>query len=310
MDDDDDRAVLVVGATGFVGRRVVAKLLAGDVWVRCLARHPERAADLTAAGAEVVGGDMLLPDTIARAVRSARAVIVCVHTLSPQTQNRPGQSFTDVEETGLRNIAAACRTQQVRRLLYVTSIGVAANGSSSWLRGRARIEQMLFDSGLDITVLRPGMIVGHGGAGFGLVERGARRPLTVLLSSPIQRFRTIAVDDLADQLIQLMDRPDSYGQHYDVGSDDILTVDQMIDLTADHLGRRPPVKIHLPRRLVARLAPLIERAAHLPPGAIGGFVGEGSDADMIGNTTPISVLLDHPPRPFHHAMAETLAITT
>lgn len=302
----DDGTVLVLGGTGFVGRRVVKALTAAGFPVRCLVRDPARADDVAGKGVEVVRGDMLDAAAVSAAARQVRAVIVCVHTVSPQPARQAGHDFIDVEEAGVGNIVAACHANEVSRLLYVTSIGVAADARSSWTRGRARIEELLFSSGLDVTVLRPGMIVGHGGDGFGLVERGARRRATVLMSSPQQRFRTVAVNDLADQLVALMDEPRSFGHHFDVGSDDVLTIDEMIDLAADHLGRPHPVKIHLPRRVIARLAPLLERAAKMPPGAIGGFVGAGSDTDMVGNAAPIRVLLDQPPVPFATAMAQAL----
>ncbi len=303
---DDERAVLVIGATGFVGRRVVAALVAGGQRVRCMVRDPSRAADLAADGVEVVRGNMLDAAAVSAAARGIRAAIVCVHTLSPQPGRRVGQDFVDVEAAGAATIVGACRAGGVRRLLYVTSIGVAHDARSTWSRGRADVEDLLFTSGLDVTVLRPGMIVGHGGDGFRMVERGARGRAVILLASPHQRFRTVAVDDLAHQLVALVDEPRSFGQHFDVGSDDVLTVDEMVDLAAEHLGRRRPVKIHLPRGVLARLAPLLERAARMPPGAIGGFVGEGSDEDMIGDATAVRVLLDRPPRPFHQAMAQAL----
>ncbi len=302
----DDRAVLVLGGTGFVGRRVVKALTSAGLSVRCLVRNPTRAADLAAERVEVVGGDMIDAAAVSAAARQVQAVIVCVHTLSAQPARQKGHDFIDVEEAGMSNIVAACHANEVSRLLYVTSIGVAADARSSWTRGRARIEALLFASGLNVTVLRPGMIVGHGGDGFGLVERGARRRAAVLISSAQQRFRTVAVDDVAYQLVALIDEPRSFGQHYDVGSDDVLTIDEMIDLAADHLDRRHPVKIHLPRRLIARVAPLLERAAKMPPGAIGGFVGPGSDVDMIGDAVPIRALLDRPPVPFASAMAQAL----
>ena len=302
----DDRAVLVIGGTGFVGRRVVAALTAAGLSVRCLVRDPSRADDLAGEQVEIVRGDMLDASAVSAAARQVRAVIVCVHTVSPQPARETGHDFIDVEEAGVANFIAACHANDVRRLLYVTSIGVAADARSSWTRGRARIETLLFTSGLDVTVLRPGMIVGHGGDGFGLVERGARRRAVLLMSSPHQRFRTVAVDDVANQLVALIDEPRSFGHHFDVGSDDVLSIDEMIDLAADHLDRPHPVKIHLPRRLIARLAPLLERAAKMPPGAIGGFVGAGSDADMIGDAAPIRALLDHPPVPFAAAMAQAL----
>lgn len=302
----DDRAVLVIGGTGFVGGRVVAALTAAGVPVRCLVRDPSRAGGLGGERVEVVRGDMLDAGAVAAAAQDVRAVIVCVHTVSRQPGRLAGQDFIDVEQVGAGNIVDACHANAVRRVLYVTSIGVAADARGSWTRGRARIEELLFASGLDVTVLRPGMIVGHGGDGFALVERGARRRIAMLMNSPTQRFRTVSVDDVAGQLVALIDQPRSFGQHFDLGSDDVLTIDEMIDLAADHLGRRHPVKIHLPRRVIARLAPLIERAAKMPPGAFGGFVGPGSDADMIGDPVPIRALLDQPPAPLATAMAHAL----
>ncbi len=228
-----------------------------------MVRDRSRAADLSADGVEVVRGDMLDAEAVSAAARGVRAVIVCVHTLSPQPGRRAGQDFVDVEADGVGSIVAACRANGARRLLYVTSIGVAHGARSSWLRGRADVEDLLFGSGPDVTVLRPGMVVGHGGDGFGMVERGARRRAAILLASPHQRFRTVAVDDLAHQLVALLDEPRSFGQHFDVGSDDVLTIDEMVDLAANHLGRRQPAKIHLPRGVLAHVAPLIERAAKM-----------------------------------------------
>ncbi|GAA3289486.1 SDR family oxidoreductase [Streptomyces cinereospinus] len=305
-DSDSGQVVLVIGGTGFLGRRVVSALTGAGHRVRSLVREPARAAGLFDDRVEIAQGDMLDADAVAGAVRQARAVIVCVHTLSAQPARKAGHDFVDVEVAGVGNIVAACRANGVDRLLYVTSIGVAADASSSWTRGRARIESLLFASGLDVTVLRPGMIVGHGGSGFGMVERGARSRAAVLLSSRHQRFRTVAVDDLAHQLVVLLDEPRSFGRHFDVGSDDVLTIDEMMDLAAEHLGRRRPTKIHLPRRAIACIAPLVERAAKMPPGAISGFVGAGSDSDMIGDATAIRALLDQPPRTFGEAMAQAL----
>jgi uncharacterized protein YbjT (DUF2867 family) len=299
----DDRPVLVLGATGFLGRRLVAVLLAAGYRVRCLVRDVQRAADLAGDRTEIVPGDMLDVESVARAAESVRAIYFCVHTLSKQADEHRTSDFMDVEQTGLGNVIDAARRHGVRRLLYVTAIGTAPDAVSSWARGRARTEKMLFDSGLDVTVLRPGMIVGHGGDGFGMVERGARSPVAVLVASRNQRFRTVAVDDLAGALVTVMNDPRSFGQSYDIGSDDVLTIGEMIDITAAHLGRRRPRKVHLPRRAIAAAAPLIERLAGMPRGAIGGFVGPGADADMVGDPAPIRSLLAHPPRPYREAMA-------
>ncbi|GAA1641748.1 SDR family oxidoreductase [Actinoplanes couchii] len=296
----DDRPVLVLGGTGFLGRRLVAALKTAGHRVRCLVRDPSRAPE----GVAIVAGDMLDPVAVAAATEGTRAVYFCVHTLSKQVSDG---DFMDIEQAGLRNVLDAAHRHGVRRMLYVTAIGTAPDAGSSWGRGRARTERMLFDSGLDVTVLRPGMIVGLGGDGFGMVARGARSAVTVLLASRTQRFRTVWVDDLASALVEVLDEPRSYGRHFDVGSDDVLTIGEMMDSAADHLGRRHPIRIHLPRRVIAGVAPLIERVAGMPRGAVAGFVGPGADADMIGDTTEIRRLLPRAPRGYREAMVSSLS---
>jgi uncharacterized protein YbjT (DUF2867 family) len=299
---DDERPVLVIGATGFLGGRVVAALLANACRVRCLARSPERAAGLAGEGVEVRKGDMLEAGDVSSAVAGASAVIVCVHTLSPQGAAAAGQQFMDVEATGLQHVVTACQEHGVRRVLYVTSIGVAADATSSWLRGRWLTEQTLLTSGLDVTVVRPGMIVGRGGDGFGIVARGATRRVAVAFGSPSLRFRTIAVDDCARDIVDLLDRPEAVGQAFEVGSDDVLTMRQMMAVAAASLGRRPALAVFLPAGLVRLLAPLIERVARLPRGAIGGLVGDGPQADMVGDPSAVRALLNRVDRPFHEAV--------
>ena len=301
--------VLVIGASGFVGRHLALSLLADGRAVRGMARDPDRVRDLADAGAEVVRGDVLEPASLSRAMESVAAVYVCIHTLSPQGASSTGQDFMDVEECGLRNVVDACRTSGVRRLVYLTSIGVAPDAPSAWVRGRSAIERLLFDSGLDVTVIRPGMIVGPGGTGFDAILRGARGPAAVVLGAGTQRFRTIAVDDLAYYLIGVLDDPRSHGHHYDVGSDDVLTTAEMIDLAADHLGRRHPVKIHLPRGLLRLAAPLIERLTRMPRGAMTGLV-DSLQMDMTGDPAPIRALLHRPPRTYHQALDHTLTRPT
>ena len=117
----------------------------------------------------------------------------------------------DVEISGLQNIVDGCRTAGVRRLIHVTSIGIAPDAPSAWLRGRAQTEQLLFPSGLDVSVIRPGMIVGRGGTGFDAIIRGARGPAAIVLGSGQQKFRTIAVDDLVHYLADVLDDPRSFG---------------------------------------------------------------------------------------------------
>ena len=239
------------------------------------------------------------------APQSVQAAYICIHTLSPQGASSSGQDFMDVEKTGVRNIVTACETHGVRRLIYVTSIGIAANAPSAWLRGRWQTEQLLFNSGLDVSVIRPGMIIGRGGTGFDAIVSGARRPVAIGLGSGKQRMRTVAVDDLAYYLIGVLDDPGSFGHHYDVGSDDVLTTDQMTDIAAECLGRRHPVKIHVPGRLLGLFAPLIERLSKMPRGSFKGLV-DSLPVEMSGDPTPIRTILSRPTQSYRQAVKRAL----
>jgi uncharacterized protein YbjT (DUF2867 family) len=285
--------VLVIGASGFVGRRLARALLADGHAVRCLARTPAKVADLASAGCEVIQGDMSDAEAVLRAAEGIDAVYVAVHTLSPQPASSPDKGFMDVETAGLRNIVAACLARGARRVIYLTSLGTDANAPSVWLRERGRAEQVLFDSGLDATVIRPGQIAGVGGHGFNM---GNGR----------QKWRNIAVDDLVYYLVGVLDDPRAFGQRYDVGCDDVLTNDQMVDVAADVLGRKHPVKLHIPRAVTATLAPLIERLAKLPKGAMSGLV-EGMKDDAIGDPTPIRLILPRQPLSYRQAVERALA---
>lgn len=303
---DSDLPVLVIGATGFVGRRVVSRLRATGRSVRCLVRTPTKADFLAADGVEVVQGDMLKAAAAERAIAGVAAVIMCVHTISPQPANKNDDGFMDVEAKGLRNVTAGCAAHGVRRVLYVTAIGVAKYGPSSWLRGRWATEQALLSSGLDATVVRPGMIVGRGGGGFNLVTRAATRSVAMGVGSAHLRFRTISVDDLAQDLVDLIDEPESFGKTFDAGSDDVLTMRQMAAIAAASIGRRPGHLLFMPAGLVRALAPVVERLTKVPKGAISGFVGDGPQEDMIGNPTELRAVLGRNDRPFHEAIVNQL----
>ena len=110
--------------------------------------------------------------------------------------------------------------------------------------------------------------------------------------------------DLA--LIGVLDRPQAVGRRLDVGDDDVLSVNRMIEIVAGLLGRKPPPKVRLPRRLLRAIAPLAGRLAKLPPGAFPAFV-EALDADSIGDPAPIRAML--PRRRLSFGEAAERAIT-
>lgn len=298
--------ILVIGASGFVGKHLVRALLADGYAVRCLARTPAKVNGLATAGGEIVQGDISDPPSMQRALASVQAAYISIHTLSPQRAAPAGQGFMDIEMQGLRNIVSACRMHGVRRLVYLTSLGNVPGARSEWARERWKAEQFLLNSGLDVTVIQPGQIVGVGGNGFDMMAGQAKRSLTLILGSGKRKWHNIAIDDLVYYLVGVLNDPRTYGQSYAVGGDDVLTYDQMVDVAAEVLGRRHPTKLHVPPALLGALAPVIERAGRLPKGAIRGLAEAMTD-DLVGDSGPIRQLLPRSPLSYRQAVQRALA---
>jgi len=170
----DVSKVLVIGSSGFLGKRVALALREEGYAVRCSARNLSRVQDLALGGCEIVQGDISDLASMQRALESVDAAYICVHTLSPQHAATAGQGFMDVELAGVQNIVTACMANGVHRLIYVTFLGTASDASSEWVRGRWKAEQLFLKSGLDVTVIRPAQIVGIGGFGFNTMEAKPR----------------------------------------------------------------------------------------------------------------------------------------
>jgi uncharacterized protein YbjT (DUF2867 family) len=297
--------ILVIGASGFLGKHLARALLADGHAVRGLARHLARVEDLAQAGCETVRGDLSDLASIRQAMEAVEAAYICVHTLSPQPAGATGQGFMDVEINGLEHIVTACRTHGVRRLIYVTFLGMTPDGLGEWTRGRWRAEQFLLNSGLDATVIRPGQIAGVGGHGFDMMVAQARKRVALILGGGQNKMRNIAVDDLVYYLVGVLNDPRTYGQSYNVGCDDVLTSRQMIDVAADVLGRPHPFKIPIPLTVLRVLTPLIERLGKLPRGAIRGLV-DGLKVDLDADPTPIRAILPRPPLSYRQAVQRAL----
>jgi NADH dehydrogenase len=149
--------VLVVGATGALGRPVVQALLARGVAVRALNRHPDQAADLAARGAEVVAGDLTDAASLARACAGATRVLAAAHSILGRGRWRSEA----VDDAGHRALIAAALAAGVRRFVYTSAYGAGPDHPIDFFRTKHAIEQALRASGLDAVILRPTAFMEH-----------------------------------------------------------------------------------------------------------------------------------------------------
>jgi uncharacterized protein YbjT (DUF2867 family) len=291
--------IAVVGATGFIGAPVTRALAATGEPVRALVRNVGRArarlADPAvpgAGGVDLVVGDMHDPAALATLMAGARAAYVLVQTVT-SPQGAGTGDFVEAERTALTQIVAAARAAGVTRLLTVGLIGAARDAPNAWVRARADNDAFLLDSGLNVTVLRPGLVAGVGSVGFDGLLTAARKTLATVRGTGRQRWSYLAVDDLVGYLVDALDEVTTYDRAFDVGSTEAPTYRELLSRTAAVLGRPGPRIVPIPLTLLSALAPLIERGRHLPRGGIRAALGHLAD-DLTGDPTAIRAALPRP----------------
>ena len=303
------KKILVIGASGFVGRNVTQQLAADGYSVRCLARKPNKISDLAAAGCEVVQGDISDSASLQKATLSVDAVYISIQTAAAQHATKSSTDFMDVELAGMQNIVNACKQNHVSRIIYISFLGVSHDAKSSWIRGRWKAEQLLLKSGLNATIIRPGMIVGIGGQGFNAVVGNAKKSTAIVMGNGKQRFRCIAISDLVYYLEGVLNEPKAFGQAFDVGGDELYNMDEMIDVVADILNKPHPKKFHLPMGGLRALSFMLEPMMKMQKGALKGLI-DSMKTELIGaDPKAIRKILPRPLLTFHQSAEKAIAST-
>lgn len=160
--------VLVTGASGYVGGRLIDALLTRGVLVRAMSRHPRRLTRLAERGVEVVAGDVLDRRSLRRALIGVSAAYYLVHSMETTEAG-----FADYDRYGAQNFAL--EGQNLEQIMYLGGLGDPADDLSPHLRSRIEVGEILLEGRAPATVLRAGMVIGSGSASFvmlkSLVER-------------------------------------------------------------------------------------------------------------------------------------------
>jgi uncharacterized protein YbjT (DUF2867 family) len=238
--------ILVTGSTGYIGGRLVPRLLEMGYRVRCLVRDPVRLQGRPwQSDVEIVAGDMLQPDSLAPAMQGVSAAYYLVHSLAG------GSDFHQRDLAAARNFGAMAKQTGIERIIFLGGLAEAAPGLSEHLRSRQQTGDCLRGSGVPVTEFRAGVIVGSGSLSFEMIRYLTERvPMMICPRWVYTRTQPIGIREVLEYLATALSVPESAGQIIEIGGADVVTYGEMMMIYAEVRGLKRwmvPVPVLTPR---------------------------------------------------------------
>ena len=231
--------ILLTGATGAVGGRLLVELLQRGADVRCMVRDPARAA--LPAGPQIVRGDALTGAGLGAALDRVDVVYYLIHSMGRGAQG----DFAANDRAAAANVAAAARRAGVRRLIYLGGLRAPGAGSAH-LRSREEVAGILAGAAPEFVHARAAMVIGADSVSSLMLRQLVRRlPAMVGPKWIDTRTQPIAVGDVAAALARLATYPDAPAE-VELGGADVLTYREMMNRCARADGRREPLIVPVP----------------------------------------------------------------
>src|SRR3954454_6820903 len=292
---------LLTGATGYIGGRLMRRLIADGRDVRALARHPER---LAGEPVEAVRGDASTGEGLREALDGCQTAYYLIHSMAHGAG--PNGAFADLDRRAADTFARAAQEAGVDRIVYLGGLVPKADAISPHLRSRLEVEEILLDAIPDSVALRASIVIGAGSSSFQLLVRLIER--FKVLPMPAWRVnRTQPIDerDAIEFLARAPVKRAAAGRSLDIAGPDVVTYQQMIERIAESMG-------------VGR-TPLGLRISLTPPAAavVAGVTGldldlvrplmESLEYDLLPRDMAAAKILGHKPRRFDRAVEHALA---
>lgn len=239
------RHILVCGATGYVGARLVRQLLASGHQVRCFVRKAAKLENYPwrhHANLEVIEGDLENEQQSIEAVRDVEVAYYLVHSMIVA-----GDQYEQKDRMLAENFVAATTQSRVSRIIYLGGLGETGAGLSSHLKSRREVADILRTSPAKTTVLRAAMIIGSGSASFEILRYLVERlPIMVTPIWVQTETQPIAIRDVLRYLVECLEVEQTAGKTLDIGCPEVVTYRHLFDVMADELQLKRRIMIPVP----------------------------------------------------------------
>jgi uncharacterized protein YbjT (DUF2867 family) len=253
--------ILVTGATGFVGPKIVHALRAEDRDVRALVRAPARGARLAGWGAELVTGDITDPASLRAAVEGCTHVVHLVALIKGSAGD-----FHRVMTEGTEQLVAAAKDAGVERFVLMSALGTSATSSDTvpYYSAKWAEEEAVKGSGLEYTVFRPSFVFGKDGGALPTFMKQVRySPVVTVIGAGLQRSQPIWVDDVAAYVARAIDATAASNRTFEIGGPDVVDWNELYLAIAKVLGKRRRL-LHVPIGVAHTGARLTQRLPGAP----------------------------------------------
>jgi uncharacterized protein YbjT (DUF2867 family) len=225
--------VLVLGATGYVGGRLIPRLLDAGHSVSCLVRDPEKAAARSwAQDVRILRGDVLEAGTLQDKFNDIEVVYYLVHSMGA------GSEFVELDRKAAKNVARAVADSS-SRLIYLGGLGHKDEELSEHLASRQEVGRLLRLSGRPVLELRAGIIVGSGSLSFEMIHHLVKRlPAMICPKWVSLKTQPIFIDDVISYLLEAADHHTVKSGSFDIGGPEILSYKDLMLLVAEELHVR------------------------------------------------------------------------
>ena len=299
---------LVTGASGYVGGRLIPRLLDAGHTVRATARD---AAHLTNRSwrtrVHTVSADLSDPSSLHAAMHGTDVVYYLVHSMGNAATS---QGFVSEEAATATNAVTAARRAGVRRIVYLGGLHPPAKDSSEHLKSRTAVGEILMDSGIETVALQAGIVIGAGSASFEMIRHLTNTLRVMPLPRWVNRHRVqpIAIDDVLHYLTSAATAEVSSSRSWDIGGPEVMAYRELIEQYA-HVAGLPSRRLFaVPGLSPALVGWTISRLSGLPNALVTPLV-HSLRTDTVAHERDIDTIIDHPVgglTPYRDAVAHAL----